>query len=350
MNLTQAALLGRLSVGLLLLLGCGRILLGSRGVPEDAGPSDSPDSGGPVRDGGLDVGARDASVPMGAGGRDGGSAGPVAAAPSCRADPRCGDAALSCCATRSVPGGTFDFQLRAAQGTASRTTVSSFDLDVFEVTVGRFREFVADYDRWRPSGNPLAVAGADASTPAGWQSAWSDALPSDSAALQQGLLRCDTSPYSSWAGASDDLPMNCVSWFEASAFCAWDGGRLPTDAEWEYAAVGGAEQRLYPWGNTPEPQPALALFGCDFEAGCMLSDLSGVGSHAPGAGRWGQQDLAGSLAEWLDTVSSPVLDNRAFRGGSWIDDASALRIEEHVALPPAVHLLVLGFRCARQPA
>ena len=44
--------------------------------------------------------------------------------------------------------------------------------------------------------------------------------------------------------------MNCVNWFEAYAFCIWDGGFLPSDTEWEYAAAGGSLQREYPWGST----------------------------------------------------------------------------------------------------
>jgi formylglycine-generating enzyme len=358
------AVLGSASVGLLLLVACGRISLGSRGVEDDAGPADKP-----VRDGGMggtgglgggggmggaggtgDAGgpdAGDAGVWVGPGGTDGGLTPGGPTAPSCRALPRCGTTGVSCCETRSVPGGTFDFGVRASTATARLVTVPTFDFDVFEVTVSRFREFVADYDSWRASGNPAEGAGAQtALAGTGWQSAWADALPADSAALRQGLIRCDSSPYSSWDGASDAAPMNCVSWFDAFAFCAWDGGRLPTESEWEYAATGGAEQRLYPWGNT-EPEPSLALFGCNLDAGCTLADLTAVGSHDPGAGRWGQQDLAGSLSEWSFEASLP--GTRSFGGGSWVDDASALRIGDREAVPPQLRLNLLGFRCARNP-
>ena len=83
-----------------------------------------------------------------------------------------------CCASSPVVGGTFE----QGQPDAFSATVSSFVLDDYEVTVGRFRNFVAAYDAWRAAGNPKANSGADANVPnSGWDAAWTEALPPNAA-------------------------------------------------------------------------------------------------------------------------------------------------------------------------
>ena len=164
-------------------------------------------------------------------------------------------------------------------------------------------------------------------------------------------------PYQTWLNGDDQLPINCVTWYEASAFCIWDGGRLPTEAEWEYAAAGGDENRPFPWGSSPAPASSLANY-----SGCRGA-ATPVGSHASGPGRWGHMDLAGNLTEWvLDSYSSswyssaeatgadaanvPVSPPFVARGGDWnqvVDVAhSAYRSGQTTQWRP-------GFRCARTP-
>jgi formylglycine-generating enzyme required for sulfatase activity len=80
--------------------------------------------------------------------------------------------------------------------------------------------------------------------------------------------------------------MNCVNWYEAYAFCIWDVGFLPRETEWEYAAVGGNQQRQYPWG-TADPGTAnqYAIFNCNYpnlannEQGCAgATNIAPVGT------------------------------------------------------------------------
>ena len=100
-----------------------------------------------------------------------------------------------------------------------------------------------------------------------------------------------------------------MTWYEAYAFCIWDGGFLPSQTEWEYAAAGGALQREFPWGSTdPGTANQFAIYGdghvdeCFFPGPglqrCSVSSIAPVGSAPLGAGLWGHLDLVGELAGW----------------------------------------------------
>ncbi len=91
------------------------------------------------------------------------------------------------------------------------------------------------------------------------------------------------------AGSKPDLPRNNVTWFEAEAYARWRGGRLPTEAEWEYAARGPASY-IYPWGN--EFDGAL----CNV---IQSSGLKPVGSYPRGSSWVGALDMAGNVMEWV---------------------------------------------------
>ena len=162
-------------------------------------------------------------------------------------------------------------------------------------------------------------------------------------------------------GSNEHRPINCVTWYEAFAFCAWDGGRLPTEAEWNYVAAGGEEQRLYPWGATIDLSRASYDCRADGSAQgvCSLADLLAVGALVPaGSGRWGHADLAGNVGEMvLDRFADyadPCTDcgilsggDPVVRGGGF--DASEQGVSTLVrgAAPATARAAHTGFRCAR---
>jgi formylglycine-generating enzyme required for sulfatase activity len=175
-------------------------------------------------------------------------------------------------------------------------------------------------------------------------------------------MKCD-STYQTWtdtaAGGNESRPQNCISWYEAFAFCAWDGGRLATEAEWNYAAAGGSEQREHPWGSSIDYTKASYVCMGDGNTACTLTDLIVVGSKPAGNGKWGHADLAGNVWEctldWYATyqlacnncADLAVASGRVFRGGDFNDDDLGLRSAVRASVLPVYHGGSIGARCAR---
>jgi sulfatase modifying factor 1 len=215
----------------------------------------------------------------------------------------------------------------------SMVSVSAFEADRFEVSVGRFRRFVT------------------------------------AAGIASGFDARDAShEHCNWTPAATDReahPMNCVDWQIATAFCAWDdvGARLPTEAEWEFAARGSAA-RAWPWSST-EPTPSQACFHRCPAGRCEgTCPVEGAGFDA-GRSAEGLWHLAGNVAEWVADWYRPyenadcrgdrprrdprcALDSgeRCARGGSWeTTDPAALRGAARLDVSSDERASTLGFRC-----
>jgi formylglycine-generating enzyme required for sulfatase activity len=279
-----------------------------------------------------------------------------------------------CCESIVVPEATFTMGGKASEvdglpandGKSYQATVSTYALDRFEVTVGRFRKFVEAYDGLVAQGLLPEGAGTNVNVGipppgTGWQTAWNAELPKSKAGLGDPSASCT---YTETPGANEEKPITCVNWYQAFAFCAWDGGRLPTEAEWEMAASNGSAQSVYPWGDS-EPTDALAVFSADgcFQNDTCLSGPSAVGSKPLGANQLGHRDLAGNVREWVLDAAAPYptaesknytnnqdLLYRLDRGGSFYDFADDLHAATRGEVNfPVSGLYFHGLRCARTP-
>ncbi|MGH7270706.1 MAG: formylglycine-generating enzyme family protein [Polyangiaceae bacterium] len=315
----------------------------------------------------------------------------------------CGASRESCCTSPEVACGTY-YRTYTNVGTgpteeADPAQVSGFRLDKYLVTVGRFRQFAR---AWNGGARDLPPAGAGkhaylnggrglSATGGGYEPGWvasddSHIAPTD-ANLDCANPTTGTS-YATWttsAGQNESLPINCVNWWEAYAFCIWDGGVLPNESEWEYAAAGESQQRAFPWGTMdPGEDSQYAIYNCLFPSGSTkctgVANIAPVGIAALGAGRWGQLDMAGEVAQWnLDSYAAyadPCADcahlmaasSRMIRGGDFLYVHVDIPVPPplpgtvqppyavsfwappyRLGISPADRNGALGFRCARAP-
>jgi formylglycine-generating enzyme len=146
-------------------------------------------------------------------------------------------------------------------------------------------------------------------------------------------------PLGNGASSDDHFPVVHVSWNDAVAYCEAVGGRLPTEAEWEFAARGDA-RRVFPWGDSW--QADAAQWGRE-----DVDGLARVDGYDGGVTPEGRRHMAGNVAEWTATAAG---EERVIRGGSWLEHNPAkLRAATRMSESPDYSSSEVGFRCARDP-
>ena len=223
----------------------------------------------------------------------------------------------------SVPGGEFEMGLDerySGAEPAHTVTLDSFWIDQTEVTNAQYR---------------LCMEGGSCDPPA----------------------KSGSNTRESYYGNKDygDYPVIYVSWHQAVDYCKWVGGRLPTEAEWEYAAR-GPNSSVYPWGDSA-PNDALLNYVNYHQD---VHDTTKVGSYPSGASWCGALDMAGNVWEWVadwygdypsDRQTNPSGPSfgklRVIRGGSWGSTLCFVRSTVRFRNPPDDALFNVGFRCAR---
>jgi len=207
----------------------------------------------------------------------------------------------------SVPGGQFYLGQEKGGEPGHLVTVKAFETDRTEVTLASYGECVAA-GKCEPGGSTWAAC--------------------------------------NWPGRSDkpQHPINCVTWEQANAYCAWNGKRLPTEVEWEFAAR-GMDGRMYPWGDAAPDSQTI----------CSNKDRTGTcpaGSSPADKSPLGLLDMAGNVKEWTSTNEELPGGRKAYvmRGGGWHYDGLTptmpVRVTERESLPPSETAADVGFRCA----
>ncbi|MEU6644676.1 formylglycine-generating enzyme family protein [Saccharomonospora sp. NPDC046836] len=260
----------------------------------------------------------------------------------------------------TLPGGVFRMGTEDAdgfpedrEGPVRAVTVAPFAIDPHSVSNERFAEFV-DATGYRTDAERF-----------GWSYVFAKFLPG---ALRKSSPRPEQTPW--WCGVSGafwrrpegpgsdldgrwDHPAVHISWHDAAAYCTWAGRRLPTEAEWEYAARGGLDQARYPWGDelTPDGEHRCNIWQGQFPVRDRAEDgyagTAPVNAFQPNG--FGLYNVSGNVWEWCAGWFDDAQANRAMRGGSYLCHDSycnRYRVAARTANSPDSSSGNLGFRTA----
>ncbi|NND33230.1 MAG: formylglycine-generating enzyme family protein [Saprospiraceae bacterium] len=299
-----------------------------------------------------------------------------------------------------VPGGAFEMgeseeMARADEVPRHLVKINSFWIDKTEVTNAEFRKFVEatgyltiaeqeidveEMMKQLPPGTPrpdpellkpfsLVFKEQPAGRQSYYPSEWWIMVPGANWREPQG-------PGSSIEG-KDDYPVVHIAWYDAMAYCKWAGKRLPTEAEWEFAARGGSNDQRYPWGNDSITSDRANYWQGDFPVSNKVEDnyqrTAPVKSYEPNS--LGLYDMAGNVWEWTSDwyhfqhyfqqskeamainpqgpprsfdPDEPTVPKKVIRGGSFLCNdsyCSGFRVAARMKSSPDTGMEHTGFRC-----
>lgn len=229
--------------------------------------------------------------------------------------------------TIPIKGGSFMMgdALAANAGPVRQVTVSDFAIDKYEVSAAEYKKCVD--------------AGVCAAPPSSYTT---------------------VNKHCNWGTNRSAHPMNCVSWTEANNYCLWKGKRLPTEAEWEYAAR-GKDSKLYPWGSDA---PTCKQANFTEKVGGAAPDCgdgtSVIGAHSGGKSPFGAHDMIGNVEEWTwdwwatwkgssakDPAGPLTGTLRTVKGSAYdLSSPSDQIAARREGVNPSLREVWLGFRCA----
>lgn len=305
-----------------------------------------------------------------------------------------------------IPGGSFEMGADNEQASEDeypkhKVTVDPFYMDVSEVTNAQFQKFVDATGYVTTAERKPDWEELKKTVPPGTEKPADSLLVAASLVFKPSDGPVDLNNYSQWwswvAGADwkhpegpnssikgkENFPVVQVSWDDAMAYCKWAGKRLPTEAEWEYAARGGLNNNIYPWGNEHVNIGAAKTNSWEGKFPYLNEQRDGFIKYAPvktyTCNRYGLFDMAGNVWEWCSDwydhnyyksvagntlvnpngpqksfdPQDPYTPKRVLRGGSFLCNdsyCSGYRVARRMKSSPDTGLEHTGFRCVKDVA